>query len=196
MKRFSPAAHVNARRRRRRREWSSGSLPRGPLLGAPVSREGRTGRGSLTLRSHVARRRTDSYAWERRARDASPLHGPRVNAPDSVRPPVSREILGGPGAGGPGERVPCRRALTSAGRADCGAPGMLYRGRRGEDAWNTRDRSPQAGPGAHWGTDHCCRETGEACLAPTRSSRQRPRLRAPLHTLLHQPHAGCAGAAH
>ncbi len=171
-----------------------GSLRGGPGLGAPVSREGRASRGSPTLRSDVARRRGTgpNDGWSPGER----LDGPRVNDPDPARPPASQQIFGGPGAGGPGERVPCRRALSSAGRADCGAPDMLHRGRRGEDAWNTRDRSPQAGPGAHWGTDHCCRETGEACLAPTRSSRQRPRLRAPLHTLLHQPHAGCAGAAH
>ncbi len=110
--------------------------------------EGRTGRGSLTLRSDVARRMTGPCAWESRARHATPLRGPRVNDPDSVRPSTSLLAWGGPGTGGPGERVPCRRALTSAGRADCGAPDMLHRGRRGEDAWNTRDRSPQHGPAA------------------------------------------------
>ena len=55
-------------------------------------------------------------------------------------------ILGGLGVGCSSQRLPGRRALTLGRGADCGAPGVRYRGRRGEPLWRRENGHPRSSP--------------------------------------------------
>jgi len=131
-----------------------GSLP-------PRREPGLAGARSSAARQAAARsqpRRMDSpppHGWGAAAGCAphpvcALLRGlaPTTPLPAATGSPITGTRCG-LGAGVPSQRLQGRRALTLGRSADCGAPGVQYRGRRGEPLWSPRERTPQVEPAAH-----------------------------------------------
>jgi hypothetical protein len=150
-------------------------------------------RGSRALGPQPrARRRLDPSqgGWTRRRHTdgAQPLAAPLIRfarfyeasrpRPRSPLPAATGSPITGTrcglGAGVPSQRLQGRRALTLGRSADCGAPGALYRGRRGEPLWSPRERTPQVEPAAHQASAHSRSRRSLAELGTTMAGRSRP----------------------